>query len=162
MCGGLELPQLRKHKAAFYVRPAFSGHFERTPAVADQTIVAPNANVMSCRLKIPLLLPNMVGSGKGLRMPATAATHKEFIDEFIEAVEEQDAVAQAALAPVVLWQPTTAQMASVKHLNMNCVQQTAAARNVASQRQMATLRQSQDAVRFYYGRGVVVEQMWNA
>ena len=41
-------------------------------------------------------------------------------------------------------------------------QQTAAARNVASQRQMATLRQSQDAVRFYYSRGVVVEQMWNA
>jgi G:T/U-mismatch repair DNA glycosylase len=99
---------------------------------------------------------------KGLTMQAAATEHKEFIDVFLEAVEEQDAAAQAAVAPMVLWQPTTAQLASVKHQSINCMQQTVAARRVASQQQMATLQQSQEAVRFYYGHGVVVEQVWVA
>ncbi len=93
-------------------------------------------------------------------MPVAVAEQREFIDLFLDALDEQEAV-QAA-APTVLWQPTCAEMASVRHASMNRVVQSAAARHTASRQQMATLRQGQETVSFYYGRGVVLEQMWLA
>lgn len=94
-------------------------------------------------------------------MATGAASHSEFIDILVEALEEQE-VAARAVVQTVLWQPTTAELAGVRQQSMHPVRQTDAAHGIAARQQMASLRRSQDAVHFYYGRGVVVEQMWLA
>ncbi len=94
-------------------------------------------------------------------MPGATARHTEFIDILADALEAQDE-ASRAMAAVALWRPTSAEMAGVRHLSMNQVQQTAAGQVAASRQEMAASGRSQEAVHFYYGRGVVIEQMWLA
>ena len=94
-------------------------------------------------------------------MPAGAASQREFIDILVEALKEQETVVPP-LALVVPWQPTTLEMAGVRHVSLHKLQQSAAALGTASRQQMATLTRSQEAVSFYYDRGVVIEQMWLA
>lgn len=98
---------------------------------------------------------------KGAGMSGGSGSQREFVDILVEALEQQERAAQAVV-PMPLWQPTTVEVAGVRHVSIHSVRQTSAARGVASRQQMATSRRHQEAVQFYYGRGMVVEQMWLA
>jgi hypothetical protein len=66
------------------------------------------------------------------------------------------------LPPMVPWQPDVVELASVAHQSLARVQQSTDECLAVLQRQMAKLAESQDAVRFYFGQGIVCEQMWVA
>jgi hypothetical protein len=61
---------------------------------------------------------------------------------------------------LVTWRPEAAELASVAYQHLTHVGQNGAARFAGARQQLTKLRERQDLVHFYFGRGVMVEQMW--
>jgi hypothetical protein len=117
-------------------------------------------------------------------MPKVASSQRKFLEVFLEMLEAQEGAldagdlaeveklsalrrkrvddAAAILPPMVPWQPDVAELASVAHQSLARVQQGTDKCLAVLQQQMAKLTHSQEAVQFYFGQGIVCEQMWVA
>jgi hypothetical protein len=116
--------------------------------------------------------------GEKLNMTRVAPSNLTFLELFLESLDEQTgtpsdagasgrtdmatmptATAAAALPQRSSWLPDAAALASVTHQNLSHMPRSGAA---AAQVHMAKLMKSQEPVQFYFGRGIVLEQMWIA